>query len=89
MEELEAEVHLDFSLAGTQVDLLAKSGDRCLAIDLVGYPGSFSRAFPFHHYQLMARLGLPTIIIYYSDWYLRPEYVQEEIKFQWNHLHPT
>ena len=84
---LGVKAHINFSLAGTQVDLLLKAGERALAIDLIGYPGYFSAAFPLDHYRLLARLGLPCIVIYYSDWLIRPDYVEKEIKEQWQLLH--
>ncbi|MEO1713358.1 MAG: C-terminal helicase domain-containing protein [Bacteroidota bacterium] len=83
---LGVKAHINFSLAGTQVDLLLKEGEQALAIDLIGYPGYFSAAFPLDHYRLLARLGLPCMVIYYSDWLIRPDIVEQEIKEQWQLL---
>ncbi|MEM1218517.1 MAG: DEAD/DEAH box helicase [Bacteroidota bacterium] len=84
---LGVQAHIDFLLAGTQVDMLLKAGQKTLAIDLVGYPGYFTEAFPLDHYRLLARLGLHCMVVYYSDWLVRPELVEQEIKEQWQRLY--
>ena len=55
-------------VAGLPVDLLVERNGRSLGIDLVGYPGEFSKAFELEKYRLFQRAGLPLFPLSLRAW---------------------
>ena len=57
-----------FEMLGVYVDLLAKMGDRYLAIDLIGYPGPWADYFELNTYKVMKRAGIEVFPLSYALW---------------------
>ncbi|UTW66034.1 AAA family ATPase [bacterium SCSIO 12643] len=69
-----------FMIAGTTLDLLVKSNDTYVAIDLIGYPGEYEHSFGVERYRILNRAGVRIFPLSYSDWYFDREVVQETLK---------
>ncbi|WP_341503143.1 AAA domain-containing protein [Gallaecimonas sp. GXIMD4217] len=69
-----------FPMAGRELDLVCRLGDRHLAIDLVGYPGYWHQAFDLDYYQLLHRAGLALVPLSYERWQRRPGDCLAEIR---------
>jgi hypothetical protein len=63
----------DFTVGGQAVDLLAVKGEQALAIDLIGCPTEFGKAWSLDRYSLLERAGLPPLPITYGEWIWRRE----------------
>jgi len=62
-----------YPLAGLLLDVFCQRGDRCLAIDLVGFPGEGEGFLELERYLVLARAGLETLPLSYALWRLEPE----------------
>ncbi len=61
-----------YYLAGMSVDILIKKDQRYIALDLIGYPGSFAESLGMERYQILHRAGITCLPLSYSDWYFDP-----------------
>ncbi len=62
-----------YPLAGMRLDIFCQRGERCLAIDLIGYPGEGESFLELERYLLLARAGLELVPLSYGLWRLAPE----------------
>jgi len=62
-----------YPLAGLLLDIFCQRGDKCLAIDLVGFPGEGEGFLELERYLVLARAGLETLPLSYGLWKLEPE----------------
>ena len=69
-----------YNYAGIAIDILAKIGNKYIAIDLIGYPGEIQGAFPIERYKMLYRCGIMPIPIAYSKWRYEPNLVLHKIK---------
>jgi hypothetical protein len=60
--------HIDYKLAGTNIDIVVSNGERTFGIDLIGFPGRFIDAFPLDRYLMFKRANLDIYPISYFDW---------------------
>ena len=68
-----------YDLAGLTLDLLVEREGAVLAIDLVGYPGTFGEALHLEHCRLLGRAGVPVFPLPISAWRRDPELCLEAI----------
>lgn len=61
-----------YPLAGQVLDLFCRRGDKCLAIDLIGFPGR-AKAFSNWSATWCWRAGLETLPLSYGLWREAPE----------------
>ncbi|MBX2857417.1 MAG: AAA family ATPase [Cellvibrionaceae bacterium] len=57
-----------YPILGVEVDVLAKNKERYLAVDLIGYPGPWSKAFDLSSYKIIKRAGIEVLPISYALW---------------------
>ncbi|RRV30181.1 AAA family ATPase [Pseudomonas sp. o96-267] len=62
-----------YPLAGQVLDLFCRRGDKCLAIDLIGFPGEGEGFLELERYLVLARAGLETLPLSYGLWHEAPE----------------
>jgi hypothetical protein len=62
-----------YPLAGQLLDIFCQRGDKCLAIDLIGFPGEAEGFLQLERYLLLSRAGLETLPLSYALWTLQPE----------------
>jgi hypothetical protein len=62
-----------YPLAGQVLDLFCRRGDKCLAIDLIGFPGEGEGFLELERYLVLARAGLETLPLSYGLWREAPE----------------
>ncbi|MBF8161744.1 ATP-binding protein [Pseudomonas mendocina] len=62
-----------YPLAGQILDLFCRRGDKCLAIDLIGFPGEGEGFLELERYLVLARAGLETLPLSYGLWREAPE----------------
>ncbi|WP_333984815.1 DEAD/DEAH box helicase [Ectopseudomonas khazarica] len=62
-----------YPLAGQVLDLFCRRGDRCLAIDLIGFPGEGEGFLELERYLVLARAGLETLPLSYGLWQEAPD----------------
>ncbi|WP_339522586.1 DEAD/DEAH box helicase [Pseudomonas sp. EA_35y_Pfl2_R111] len=60
-------------LAGQRLDIYCQRGERCLAIDLIGYPGESEAFLELERYLVLARAGLEAVPLSYALWQLEPQ----------------
>lgn len=68
-----------YPLAGLVLDVFCRRGDRCLAIDLIGFPGEGEGFLELERYLVLARAGLETLPLGYGLWKLEPELALQAI----------
>jgi hypothetical protein len=61
-------VWCDYPVAGWRIDLVAERGGVAVGIDLIGYPGQLTAAFPLDRYRMFRRTGLPLFPLTYRAW---------------------
>ncbi len=76
LEQFKATIHVGYTIAGLSIDLLLENNNKCLGIDLIGYPGSFTAAFDIERYRILHRVGMQIVPVSYLSW----TYYQEETK---------
>lgn len=81
VEGLAIECYEQYPIGGIQIDVLLKKGTQYLAIDLIGFPGSFHDAFDIERYMLMYRLNIPILPLSYSNWFFEQEKAIDLIKY--------
>ncbi len=69
----------DFRVASEPMDLIVGSPGRCLAIDLVGYPGHLAGAYSLERYRMVHRAGLCVLPLSYRAWCRDPQNVLRRI----------
>lgn len=57
-----------YPLAGQVLDLFCRRGYKCLAIDLIGFPGEGEGFLELERYLVLARAGLETLPLSYGLW---------------------
>ena len=57
-----------YEMLGTYIDVLVRHKDKYLAIDLIGYPGTWSDHFELNTYKLIKRAGINFVPLCYSLW---------------------
>ena len=62
-----------YPLAGLLLDLFCQRGDKCLAIDLIGFPGDGEGFLELERYRVLARAGLEVVPLSYGLWAQEPE----------------
>jgi len=62
-----------YPLAGQVLDLFCRRGDKCLAIDLIGFPGEGEGFLELERYLVLIRAGLETLPLSYGLWHEAPE----------------
>ncbi|UQY36745.1 AAA family ATPase [Pseudomonas fulva] len=62
-----------YPLAGLLLDLFCQRGDKCLAIDLIGFPGEGEGFLELERYRVLARAGLEIVPLSYALWSQEPE----------------
>ena len=81
-EVLQAEgvsVWSHYPLAGQVLDLFCRRGEKCLAIDLIGFPGEGEGFLELERYLVLTRAGLETLPLSYGLWREAPQQVLEAI----------
>ena len=68
-----------YPLAGQVLDLFCRRGDKCLAIDLIGFPGEGEGFLELERYLVLARAGLETLPLSYGLWHEAPEQALQEV----------
>ncbi|OLU24779.1 AAA family ATPase [Pseudomonas sp. PA15(2017)] len=61
-----------YPLAGLLLDVFCQRGDRCLAIDLIGFPGDGEGFLELERYRVLARAGLEVVPLSYGLWSQAP-----------------
>ncbi len=80
LEKLGLRTWQDFCIASEPIDLIIESSERSLALDLIGYPGQLSTAYPLERYRMLHRAGLDILPLSYRDWRLRRGPVLQRIQ---------
>ncbi len=62
-----------YPVAGQILDLFCRRGDKCLAIDLIGFPGEGEGFLELERYLVLARAGLETLPLSFGLWHEAPE----------------
>nr|WP_288355036.1 AAA domain-containing protein [uncultured Pseudomonas sp.] len=62
-----------YPLAGLLLDVFCQRGDKCLAIDLIGFPGEGEGFLELERYRVLARAGLEVVPLSYGLWSQEPE----------------
>ncbi|KAB0546843.1 AAA family ATPase [Pseudomonas argentinensis] len=62
-----------YPLAGLLLDLFCQRGDKCLAIDLIGFPGDGEGFLELERYRVLARAGLEVVPLSYGLWAQEPD----------------
>lgn len=75
-----ADIHIKYDIAGVTVDLLFKIDRTYFGIDVIGFPGDFSKAISFQDYEILYRSGVTIIPLPYSNWYFDKFETLKEIK---------
>ncbi len=57
-----------YPVAGNNLDLLIIENSKNYFIDLIGYPGDFTKAFELERYKTLSRIGIKCLPIHYSFW---------------------
>ncbi|QMV62249.1 AAA domain-containing protein [Pseudomonas berkeleyensis] len=68
-----------YPLAGLVLDIFCRRGDKCLAIDLIGFPGEGEGFLELERYLVLARAGLETLPLSYGLWREAPEQALEAL----------
>ena len=68
-----------YAIAGTDIDILCRYQGQYLAIDLIGYPGSWTEFFEFNTYKLFKRAGIEVLPISYGLWLVDKDACLQEI----------
>lgn len=68
-----------YPLAGLVLDIFCRRGDKCLAVDLIGFPGQGEGFLELERYLVLARAGLETLPLSYGLWREAPEQVLEAL----------
>ncbi|ALN18256.1 DEAD/DEAH box helicase [Ectopseudomonas mendocina] len=68
-----------YPLAGQVLDLFCRRGEKCLAIDLIGFPGEGEGFLELERYLVLTRAGLETLPLSYGLWHEAPQQVLEAI----------
>jgi len=68
-----SEIHEAYTIAGLEIDLVVVINNNTYCIDLIGYPGKYSEAFPLERYKILNRIGIRTFPLPYSQWYFKNE----------------
>ncbi|WP_062269347.1 DEAD/DEAH box helicase [Endozoicomonas arenosclerae] len=68
LEEAGANVWVAYGIAGQDVDLVCKYGDKVIGVDLIGYSGEFEEYFSLHTYKTLYRAGLDVIPLPFNEW---------------------
>jgi len=57
-----------YTIASYPIDIVCEYKNSIKGIDLVGYPGFFSKAFTPERYSIFTRVGVPLFPLTYSSW---------------------
>lgn len=79
LEKQGVSVWSHYPLAGQVLDLFCRRGDKCLAIDLIGFPGEGEGFLELERYLVLARAGLETLPLSYGLWHEAPEQALEAL----------
>ncbi|WP_111980064.1 DEAD/DEAH box helicase [Algibacillus agarilyticus] len=61
-----------YTLANNDIDVLCRYKNRYLALDLIGYPGSWGNYFELNTYKLLKRANIDILPISYGLWVVEP-----------------
>ncbi|NQZ75796.1 MAG: hypothetical protein HRT61_06740 [Ekhidna sp.] len=82
MNDLGYQYWVNYSLAGLHLDILVKSKNRLVGINLIGYPGLFVDALTLDDYKILSRSGVATFPLPYTYWnFDRERCIEELISF--------
>ncbi len=62
-------------VSGVEIDLAVVHNEKTYCIDIIGYPGAFSRQFTPEHIQMLNRMNHNIFFLPYSSWVLEKEKV--------------
>lgn len=69
----------NYTVAGVLMDLVAIYKGKCLAIDLIGFPGEYEDAFHLNRYKIFDRAGFSIFPISLEEWKYRREEILTRI----------
>ncbi|SFB84912.1 Superfamily I DNA and/or RNA helicase [Zunongwangia mangrovi] len=72
-------IECGYPVAGCILDILITNGSKNYFIDLIGYPGSFEKAFSLERYKTLARIGIRCFPLHYSFWKRKPHIAQRSL----------
>ena len=75
----EADIIVNYPLAGYVMDILLTYNQRTVCIDLVGYPGALEKTFSIDQYKTLFRTKVPIITIPYAYWLFNKKACLEHI----------
>jgi superfamily I DNA/RNA helicase len=68
-----------FSIAGVFIDILVKTEQGIIGIDLIGYPGTYEDALTVERYKILNRAGISILPLPYSYWLLQREDCEKKL----------
>ena len=68
LAELGWTCHVDFPVSGAILDLVAVRGKRCVAVDLIGFPGRLEKSLPVERYRVYERADLTVVPLRWAEW---------------------
>jgi superfamily I DNA and/or RNA helicase len=71
---------VNYDIAGLRLDIMVKSSNRLLGIDLIGFPGEYEEALSVQRYKILSRAGVSIFPLSYSYWTLQTEETKRELK---------
>ena len=69
-----------FPIAGITMDMVVVWEDKCLIIDLIGFPGEFEDVLHVSRYKIFERAGLRIFPLSLIEWYYNRETVLQKIE---------
>ena len=82
LQSQDIKVYRNYVVAGISIDLMAVYEDRALAIDLVGFDGDLKGSLSLKQFKLLARAGLKSFLLPYSEWRNDRERLLERLLLQ-------
>ncbi|PWJ38618.1 DEAD/DEAH box helicase [Sediminitomix flava] len=73
-------IHSSYIIAGIELDLVFVHKEKCICIDLIGYPGAFSESFPSSYYKILKRAGIDVFPLPYYTWKNNKQVIENQIK---------
>lgn len=74
------QIYSSYPLAGSLLDLLVLNDDHYYFIDLIGYPGLHTDSFPIERYRTLARIGIKSIPLHWTQWKKNPNEIIDLLK---------
>lgn len=60
-------------VSGVLIDLVIINENKCVCIDLIGYPGDYEAQFSLEDLRILNRIQTPVFFLPYSSWYLEQD----------------